>query len=112
MEAKILLIVKPAAGLNIWDTPRPKSQGALLRRAVAKGTPLHAYKIINFQGVPYAWLAPQDPTKAEWVRVKEADGSVEYVDVLDLDSDPSDTSALATAITLLATAIRDLANKK
>jgi len=106
MEAKILLIVLPPAGLNIWDTPRPQSQGALLRRAVAKGTPLYAYRIVNFQGVPYAWLQPQDPNKPEWVRVAEADGVTKYVEIIQSEVEPA-PNQLAQAIRYAADKLAD-----
>jgi hypothetical protein len=111
MEPKLLLIVKPASGLNVWDLPRPQSQGALKRRAEPKGAQLYAYDIHTFEGVPYARLVPRDATRPEWVRVAEADHSVEYVDVIELTNQDSSAS-LADAIILLATAIRDLARAK
>lgn len=81
MNAKYLLIVKPSNGLNIWDTPRPQSQGAVKRRTVGKGTFLHAYEIINFEGVRYAYLVPVDPAKPEWARVAERGSTVnEYLE--------------------------------
>jgi hypothetical protein len=107
---KFLLLVKVAKGLVIRDTPRPESQGGRSMRTVGVGTALYAYQIINVGGVDYARLVPQNPLKPEWVRVAEADHSIEYVDVMEMD--PTDSnSVLADAITLLATAIRELARK-
>lgn len=110
MEPKILLIVKSPRGLIIRDTPRPESQGGRAMRSVAVGGQLYAYGIHNISGVPYARLVPQSSQKPEWVRVKEADGSVEYVDVIDLGSSDG-VSELANAVTLLAAAVRELARK-
>lgn len=107
LQPKFLLIVKPTTGLNIWDLPRPQSEGAIKRRAVPKGTPLDAYSIHNFGGVPYALLVPQDPTRHEWVRVAEADHSIEYVDVIELE-DTSQDGKIAQAINNLADAVRSL----
>ena len=114
---KFLLIVKVPRGIVIVDTPRAQSQGAQVRRAVAVGMPLEAYGIHNISGVDYARLVPQNPVKAEWVRVAEADHSIEYVDVIDLQ--PSNElsgliqvlSALASAETLLATALHEIAKR-
>lgn len=110
MEPKYLLIVKVPKGIVIRDTPRPESQGGKALRTVAIGTSLYAYSIINVEGVEYAQLVPQNPLKPEWLRVAEADHSLEYVDVLELETQGENT-ALANAITLLATAVRDLAKK-
>lgn len=110
MEPNYLLIVKSPRGLIIRDTPRPESQGGRSMRAVPVGTQLYAYDIHTIDGVPYARLVPQNPQKPEWVRVAEADHSIEYVDVIVLTVSDS-TSELATAITLLATAMREIARK-
>lgn len=109
-EAKYLLIVKAPRGLIVRDTPRPESQGGRAMRNVAVGTQLYAYGIHNIEGVPYARLVPQNPQKPEWVRVAEANHSIEYVDVIDLGTSNA-TSELASAITLLATAMREFARK-
>jgi hypothetical protein len=84
------------------DTPRPESQGGIARRVVAVGTALDAYSIHNISGVDYARLVPQNPLKREWVRVAEADHSIEYVDVIPLE----EGSDIASAIRELADAIR------
>jgi hypothetical protein len=75
MEAKYIIIVTEPAGWLIRDTPRPESQGAIRRRAEAPGAQPHAYEILPFDGVPYAYLVPQNSMKPEWARVGEA-GSV------------------------------------
>jgi hypothetical protein len=99
---KYLLIVKQPRGLIVRDTPRPQSEGGIQLRSEPVGKQLYAYGIHNINGVPYARLVPQNPTKLEWVRVKEADGSIEYVDVISLEETPGD---LAEAIHHLARAI-------
>lgn len=106
MNAKYLLMVKPAAGLNIWDTPRPQSQGAKKRRVVVKGFQLYATQIINFQGVPYANLIPVDPTKPEWVRVAEAGSAInEYCEVIVLEDVNEDNVSIAQALNRIAVAL-------
>lgn len=110
--AKFLLVVKPTAGLNIWDTPRPQSEGARKRRSVPVGTTLYATGVFNFSGVQYANLVPIDPTKPEWVRVAEAGSKVnEYCDVIVLESSDNSEMAISEAITRLAKAIEKLAAK-
>jgi hypothetical protein len=104
MEPKYLLIVKVPRGIAIRDTPRPESQGGRAMRAVGVGTVLFAYNILPVEGVRYARLVPQNPQKPEWVRVAEADRSIEYVDVYDLE--PTEENILAAAIRDLADAIR------
>ncbi len=120
IEPQYTLIVTDQAGLFILDTPRPQSLGALRRRAVPVGTPLHAYDIVSFGGVPYAYLVPQNAARPEWVRVSEAGGvlfdadgkfvsqQVEgvkaYVKVIRKATTTDD--ALADAINNLADAIR------
>ena len=110
MEPKFLLIVKVVKGLVVRDTPRPESQGGKALRNVVVGGQLYAYGIHYINQVPYARLVPLNPQQPEWVRVAEADGNTKYVDVIDLQTKDS-TSILADAVTLLATAIRDAANK-
>jgi len=110
MEPKFLLIVKVVKGLVVRDTPRPESQGGKALRNVVVGGQLYAYGIHYINQVPYARLVPLNPQQPEWVRVAEADGNTKYVDVIDLQTKDS-TSVLADAVTLLATAIRDAANK-
>jgi len=114
MNIKYLLIVKPAAGLNIQDRPAPQSQGAIKRRAVGKGTVLNAANIINFQGVKYAQLVPIDPARPEWVRVAEPGSAVnEYVEVIELAPEPGtpDLSDLATELRALTQAVTSLATE-
>lgn len=105
MNAKFLLVIKPAAGLKIWDTPRPQSQGAVLRRTEGKGKMLYASMIVNFQGVPYACLIPRDPEKPEWVRVAEAGSQInEYCEVIVLE-DQNTNDSIAAALNRIATAL-------
>lgn len=112
MDANFLVIVKVRNGLKIMDTPRPQSSGGVVRRTVVVGSQLYAYGIHNIDGVDYVRLVPQNPQKQEWVRRAEADESIVYVDVIDLQ--PKDgfakladaVNALASAVTLAATAIR------
>ncbi len=108
MDPKHLLIVKVTKGIYIRDTPRPQSQGGREMRAVAVGTALYAYDIHNIDGVEYARLVPQNPLKPEWVRVAEANHSIEYVDVFPLEQ-PAEDTALVAAIRELANAIRSKA---
>lgn len=110
MEPKYLLIVKSASGLIVRDTPRAESQGGRRMRGVGVGSALYAYDIHNVGGVEYARLVPQNPQKPEWVRVAEADRSVEYVDVIKLGGGQAE-SELTRAITLLAQAVNALAEK-
>lgn len=107
MQSKYLLIVKVRNGLAIRDLPRPEGQGSRVMRNVPVGTQLHAYQIINIDGVDYAWLAPQNPLRTEWVRVAEADHSIEYVEVIKLEEDGN--SKLADAINRHADAVENLA---
>ena len=110
---KLLLIVKVVKGLVVRDTPRPESQGGKALRSVPVGAQLYAYDIHYFESVAYARLQPINPQRPEWVRVAEADGGTEYVDVIELEPAKDDsTTALADAITLLATAVRELAKRK
>lgn len=113
MEPKYLLIVKVPRGLIIRDTPRPESQGGIRMRTEAVGKQLYAYGVHNIDGVDYARLVPQNPQKPEWVRVAEADHSIEYVDVIPLEESLiSGSDAIAKAIDRIADAFEDLAKKK
>lgn len=105
MEPKFLLIVKVPRGVTVRDTPRPQSQGGREMRTVAVGTALYAYDIHNIDGVEYARIVPQNPQRPEWVRVAEADHSLDYVDVYPLEQS-TETSALVSALRDLANAIR------
>jgi hypothetical protein len=105
MEPKILLIVKVRQGIIVRDTPRPQSQGGREIRSVVVGTALYAYDIHNMDGVEYARLVPQNPQKPEWVRVAEANHSIEYVDVFPLEKSSEET-ALVSAIRELTDVLR------
>ena len=107
-EPRYLLIVKVVRGLLVMDLPRPQAQGGRVVRAMPVGSQLYSLGIHNIAGVNYARLVPRDPLHPEWVRVAEADGSIEYVDVIDLKPANHEISDLTNAITLLATAIRDM----
>lgn len=106
-EPQFLLIVKQPRGLVVRDTPRAESEGAIRLRSEPVGKQLLAYGIHNISGVPYARLVPQNLIKPEWVRVKEADGSIEYVDVIPL-TDGSTTVAMVAALDHMAEAIEKL----
>jgi len=112
-KPKYLLIVKVAAGIVSRRTPRSQAQGGVQVRAIAVGTALYAHVIINVDGVRYANILPQNPIIPEWVRVAEKDNSIEYVDVIELEDAKADESIreLASAVTLLATAVRELAKR-
>ena len=99
------LIVRPQSGVNINDRPGPDSQGALKMRTEKRGNVLYADAILNIDGVPYASLIPQNPLKPEYVRVAERDHSIEYVEVI-----PLQTSAdkIANALNRVADAILSL----
>jgi len=116
-QPKLLLIVKVSKGMVVRDTPRPESQGGKALRSVPVGAQLYAYGIHYVQNVPYARLVPLNPQRPEWIRVAEADGSSEYVDVIEL-GEKDNTEALsesvtmlANSITLLATGVREWARK-
>lgn len=111
MSPKLLLIVKVTSGLIIRDTPRPESKGGKAIRKVGVGTQLYAYDTHFFDDVEYARLVPVNPQRPEWCRVAEADGETEYVEKIELESSKDPISALADAVTLLATAVRELAKK-
>jgi hypothetical protein len=102
LSPKYLLIVKQPRGLIVRDTPRPESEGSIRLRTEPVGKQLQAYDIHNIGGVSYARLIPQILTKPEWVRVREADGSVEYVDVIELEGE---VNSLADAVRYLADTI-------
>ena len=102
---KHILTVKVSKGLVIRDSPRPESQGGNARRTVPVGKTLYAYNIFDVGPVPYAELVPEDPTKPEFVRVREADFSILYVDVFTL---PQDEVSDMTAIHLVLVEIRDV----
>lgn len=111
MEPKFLLIVTVPRGIVIRDTPRPEGAGGRAMRSAAVGAQLYAYDIHNIDGVDYARLVPQNPQKPEWIRVAEAGNSLQYVDVIDLGSSQDGLLDLATAVTVLAAAVRELAKK-
>ena len=104
-EPKFLLIVKVRDGLWVRNTPRPESLGGVGIRKVAVGRPLYATSIHVIDGVPYARLVPQRQGQEEWVRVREADSSTEYVDVIELES--KEDVSIAQAILELAKAVRE-----
>jgi len=109
MEAKYQLIVKVPKGIIVRDRPAPDSQGANKMRAEPVGKSLVAYTIINIGGVNYAGLIPQNPLRPEWVRVAEADHSIEYVEVIPLSGSNDE---IAYALNRIADALIELSAKK
>jgi hypothetical protein len=107
MEAKYLLIVKVPRGVIVRDRPAPDSMGATRMRTEPVGKSLNAYIIINIQGVDYAGLIPQNPLRPEWVRVAEADHSIEYVEVIPLEASTT-FSPIADALNRIAAALEGL----
>jgi hypothetical protein len=108
MESKYQLIVKVSRGLVVRDRPAPDSQGARKMRAEPIGKILIAYTIINVDGVEYAGLIPQNPLKPEWVRVAEADHSIEYVEVIPL-GESANQQISEGAVMRLADAVENMA---
>ena len=124
LPIQFLLIVTEKAGWVVLDTPRPRSQGAIQRgSAIPVGRPVYAYDIISVDGVPYAFLVPDDPSRPTWGRVGEFGSAIfdgnenfvsqkpdvkAYVKVIRVNS-ASTGNALADAIKDHADAIRDLA---
>ena len=78
-QIKFLLIVTEAVGWYLNDAPESKAQGANRRRAVRVGKTVYAYDIFSFDGVPYAYVVPENPAAPEWGRVGEK-GSVIFDD--------------------------------
>jgi hypothetical protein len=107
MEAKYLLIVKVPRGVIVRDRPAPDSMGAARMRTEPVGKSLNAYIIVNIQGVDYAGLMPQNPLRPEWVRVAEADHSIEYVEVIPREG--TSTALSAEAVNRLADAVENMA---
>lgn len=106
IEAKYLLIVKVPKGIVVRDRPAPASMGAAQMRTEPVGKSLMAYIIINIQGVDYAGLVPQNPLRSEWVRVAEADHSIEYVEVMELEK--GGNQKVADALNRIADALEGL----
>lgn len=110
MEAKFLLIVKVPRGVIVRDRPAPDSMGAARMRTEPVGKSLNAYIIVNIQGVDYAGLVPQNPLRPEWVRVAEADHSIEYVEVIKLEGDSASQQVSDAAVQRLADAVDNMAD--
>jgi len=106
IEPKCVVLVIAPAGLWILDTPRPESKGANRRRVVPVGTPLPSYGVFEFDGVPYAWLVPQNANKHEWCRMGEVDRKELYAKAIPNGSSTDDK--VADAINNLAEAIRSM----
>lgn len=106
MKPKYLLIVKVPRGIVVRDRPAPESQGAVKMRAEGVGKALYAYTIVNVDGVNYAGLIPQNPSRPEWVRVAERDGSIEYVEIIPLEDNIE--SEIITVLNRIANALEGL----
>jgi len=112
---KFLLIVTEAVGWYINDAPESKTQGANRRRAVRVGKTVYAYDIISFDGVPYAYVVPENPSAPEWGRVGER-GSVIFDDEGRFQSQVKEIRAFVRVVPLrsadndVAAAIRYLAD--
>ena len=107
MPIKYLLIVTVPDGLIVRDIPAPQSMGSRELRRLKRGTHVYAYKILPFRGVPYAWIEPLVPGRVEWVRVAEADGNLEYVEVTDLGGEADSVpAAIVRAAEIIAAAMK------
>jgi hypothetical protein len=86
-QVKHVVIVKVSKGMRVLDRPGSTTDGAIVRRNVQSGTTLEAYSIHYINGVPYARLVPQFPTKPEYIRIAERDESLVYCDVINLEAE-------------------------
>jgi hypothetical protein len=96
-------IVIAPKGINIYDRPAAQAKGAIKRRSEPNGKHLIVETFFNIEGVPYAALVPQNPDKPEYIRIAERDGSIKYVELVDLASDQQE---LITAIRELTEALK------
>ncbi len=116
METKFKLIVIEPAGWNILDTPRAQSYGALKRRSEPVGKVMEAYDILEFGGVPYAYMVPQNSMKTEWGRVSEAGGVIFdengnfQSQVLSVKTYVKVIPILAVGVDAIAAALHDIAD--
>jgi hypothetical protein len=108
MDPRFQLIVKVPAGLVVRDRPAPESRGAAKMRKEPVGKSLMAYTIVNIEGVNYAGLITQNPLRPEWVRVAEADHSIEYVEVILLSGSDGGNGDIANALNRIADALEGL----
>lgn len=86
------LIVKVPRGLQVRCAPTAVSK---VLRSVQVGTALDCYHIAYVDTVPYGKVSPD---KSEWVRIAEADGNVEYVDVIRFAEQPGSLISVLTRI--------------
>jgi hypothetical protein len=90
------LIVKVPRGLQVRNAPTAVSK---VLRSVRVGESLDCYHIAYVDTVPYGKVSPD---KSEWVRIAEADGNVEYVDVVRFDDE---TDSLIAVLERIAKAL-------
>ena len=96
-ELTVTMILEPKTNrVPIMDRPRPKSEGGIEKRFIAKGDPQKAYYIEYYEGVPYARIVPKNTNDKEYIRVQEAGGGFEWCGVILLD--PPAEIAIAQAI--------------
>lgn len=102
---KHVVIVKVKAGMHVLDRPASRTDGATTRRVVPNGATLDAYSIHYINGVPYARLVPQFPTKPEYIRIAERDESIVYCDVINLEAEAQVPSDLLAVLERIAKAL-------
>ena len=102
---KHVVIVQAKAGMRVLDRPGSTTDGAIVRRAVPSGSTLDAYSVHYINGVPYARLVPQFPTKPEYIRIAERDESIVYCDVINLEAEAQVPSDLLAVLERIAKAL-------
>ena len=97
-ELIVKYILEPKTNrVPIMDRPRPKAEGGIEKRFIAKGDPQKAYYIMYYDGVPYARIVPKNPGDKEYIRVGEAgDEGFTWCNVIELA--PPAEIAIAQAI--------------
>ena len=104
LQPKYLLIAKTNR-TPILDRPRPKTEGGIEKRFEAKGTRYRAYKIVEYDAVPYALLESNSSTD-EWTRVTEAGPQgFEWWDVTEIDV-PQDVAQIRATAKLADAAMK------
>ena len=91
--------------MRVLDRPGSTTDGAIVRRAVPSGSTLDAYSIHYINGVPYARLVPQFPTKPEYIRIAERDESIVYCDVINLEAETQAPRDLLAVLERIAKAL-------
>ena len=76
-----IAIIKTNSGMILRDAPMSQSDGALEVGRFKNGSVFYLYALVEINHVPYALVQTQKSSHVGWLRVQEADGTNQNVQI-------------------------------